>query len=36
MYEFEHSKEQAVSWFKDFKQNYHAVSSNSIKEALAL
>jgi len=36
MYEFEHSKEQALSWFNDFKQNYHAVSSNSIKEALYL
>ena len=36
LYENESTRENAISWFKEFKQNYHAVSSNSIEKALKL
>jgi len=36
LYENESTRENAIDWFKEFKQNYHAVSSNSIAKALKL
>ena len=36
MYAHEASKANALSWFSEFKANYHAVSSNSIAAALEL
>ncbi len=36
MYKYDHSKKNAVDWFLLFKSNYHAVSSNSIEQALEL
>lgn len=30
------TREKAIAWFNEFKQNYHAVSSNSIAKALKL
>ena len=34
LYSFEHSKKMALDWFRVFRGNYHAVSSNSIAAAL--
>jgi hypothetical protein len=36
LYSFEHTKGNALAWFEQFKENYHAVSSNSIAAALEL
>ena len=36
LYNNEATKEKALSWFNSYKQNYHAVSSNSIARALHL
>ena len=36
LYENENTRQNALDWFNQFKKNYHAVSSNSIAEALKL
>lgn len=36
LYNNETTKEKALSWFDNYKQNYHAVSSNSIARVLHL
>ena len=36
LYENENTRQKALDWFNQFKKNYHAVSSNSIAEALKL
>ena len=36
LYNNEATKEKALSWFDNYKQNYHAVSSNSIARVLHL
>ena len=36
LYSYKHSKKMALDWFEEFKDNYHAVSSNSIAAALEI
>ena len=36
LYSYKHSKKMALEWFEEFKNNYHAVSSNSITTALEI
>lgn len=36
LYENENTRQNALDWFNQFKKSYHAVSSNSIAEALKL
>jgi hypothetical protein len=36
LYENENTRKNALDWFNQFKKNYHAVSRNSIAEALKI
>ena len=36
LYENENTRKNALDWFHQFKKNYHAVSRNSIAEALKM